>query len=60
MDKKLIDYFLLHAEYPKPWFPKDLRDDIRRHPLKYQNCDLRIRLGLFYTLEEWEKEREKI
>ena len=36
-----------------------LRRDIRKNPLKYSLCDVRIRMGLFRTEEEMER-REKI
>lgn len=36
-----------------------LRRDIRKNPLRYSLCDVRIRMGLFRTEEEMER-REKI
>lgn len=36
-----------------------LRRNIRKNPLRYSLCDVRIRMGLFRTEEEMER-REKI
>ena len=32
-----------------------LREEILNNPLKYSNCESRIRMGLFYTDDEKEK-----
>ena len=39
---------------------KNLGKNIRRSPLKYSLCDVRIRMGLFRTEEEEMERREKI
>ena len=37
-----------------------LRRNIRKNPLRYSLCDVRIRMGLFCTEEEEMERREKI
>lgn len=38
---------------------ENLKRNIRKNPLRYSLCDVRIRMGLFRTEEEMER-REKI
>ena len=40
---------VISRPFPRFKITEKLRDDIKAHPLSYQNCDVRIRLGLFYT-----------
>lgn len=60
MKNKNMGANVIFRPFPKLKVTKKLRDDIKAHPLSYYNCDVRIRLGLFYTEEEWEKKRDKI
>lgn len=60
MKNKNMGANVISRQFPKLKVTKKLRDDIKAHPLSYYNCDVRIRLGLFYTEEEWEKKRDKI
>lgn len=39
---------------------ENLRRSIRKNPLKYSLCDVRIRMGLFLSSEEEMERREKI
>ena len=47
-----------------PWsdlpISKEDRRNIRKNPLRYSLCDVRIRMGLFRTEEEEMERREKI
>ena len=60
MKNKNMGANVISRPFPKLKVTKKLRDDIKAHPLSYYNCDVRIRLGLFYTEEEWDKTRDKI
>lgn len=51
---------VISRPFPRFKITEKLRDNIKVHPLSYQNCDVRIRLGLFYTEKEWEEKRNKI
>ena len=51
---------IISRPFPRLEITEYLRDDIKAHPWRYQNCDVRICLGLFYTEKEWEKKRNKI
>ncbi len=60
MENKNMIVDVISKSFPRFKITKKLRDNIKSHPLSYQNCDVRIRLGLFYTEKEWEKKRDKI
>ena len=50
-DKK--DY--LFIDFPKFKVTEATREDVKKNPLKYSNCDIRIRMGNFYTDEEYQR-----
>lgn len=60
MEDKNMKVNVISRPFPRFKITEKLRGDIKAHPLSYQNCDVRIRLGLFYTGKEWEKKRNKI
>ena len=60
MGNKNMRADIISRPFPKLKVTKELRDNIKAHPLSYPNCDPRIRLGLFYVEDEWEKKRNKI
>ena len=60
MEDKNMKVNVISRPFPRFKITEKLRDDIKAHPLSYQNCDVRIRLGLFYIEKEWEKKRNKI
>lgn len=60
MKNKNMRIDIISRPFPSFTITDKLRDNIKSYPLRQQNCDVRIRLGLFYTEEEWEKKRNKI
>ena len=48
--KEKIDY--LFSDFPEFKVTEESRDDVIRNPQKYSSCDVRIRMGKFYTDEE--------
>ena len=48
--KEKIDY--LFADFPEFKVTEESRDDVIKNPQKYSSCDVRIRMGKFYTDEE--------
>lgn len=48
--KEKGDY--LFTNFPEFKVTEESRDDVIKNPLKYSSCDVRIRLGKFYTDEE--------
>jgi len=55
-DKK--DY--LFEDFPEFKVTEETRKDVIENPQKYSSCDVRIRMGKFYTDEEYEKRVEEV
>lgn len=45
----------LFADFPEFKVTEETRNDVTKNPQKYSNCDARIRMGKFYTDEEYQK-----
>lgn len=54
-DKK--DY--LFEEFPEFKVTEETRKDVIENPQKYSGCDIRIRMGKFYTDEEYQRKIEE-
>lgn len=46
---------IFEQEFQRFPITDELRTEIVNNPYKYQNLDVRIRTGKFYTDEEWEE-----
>ncbi len=46
---------ILEQDFPKLEITEKTREDVLNNPEKYTSCDARIRMGKFYTDEEYEK-----
>lgn len=46
---------ILEQEFPKLEITEKTREDVLNNPEKYTSCDARIRMGKFYTDEEYER-----
>lgn len=46
---------MLFAPHQKVKITDKTKEDVLSHPEKYTDCDARIRLGKFYTDEEYER-----
>ena len=55
-DKKNI----LFKPYPKLNITEKTRENVLKYPLKHLNCDIRVRMGNFYTNDEYEKRRNNV
>lgn len=51
---------ILSKDWPKLKITKEMRDDVKKHPERYLRCPARIRMGKFYTDEEFEKRSNEI
>ena len=49
----------LFKDFKNLHITKKARQDVLNHPEKYSGCDVRIRMGNFYTDEEYEKHIEE-
>ena len=54
-DKK--DY--LFEDFPEFKVTEETRKDVIENPQKYSGCDIRIRMGKFYTDEEYQRKIEE-
>lgn len=54
-DKK--DY--LFEDFPEFKATEETRKDVIKNPQKYSNYDVRIRMGIFYTDEEYQRKIEE-
>ena len=54
-DKK--DY--LFEDFPEFKVTEEIRNDVIQNPQKYSKCDVRIRMGKFYTDEEYQRKIEE-
>lgn len=54
-DKK--DY--LFEDFPEFKVTEETRKDVIANPQKYSGCDVRIRMGKFYTDEEYQRKIEE-
>lgn len=50
--KNMINDNYINEEWPEFKVTSELKEDVKKHPEKYINCDVRIRMGKFYTDEE--------
>lgn len=55
-DKKDI----LFKDFPPLHITEETRKDVLAHPQLYANCDVRVRMGKFYTDEEYQRRREEV
>lgn len=55
LEQKEIYDSLFDYEFPELKINQELKNDVKNNPLKYQNCDYRIKNGMFRTDEEKEK-----
>ena len=51
---------ILFQDYPPLHITEETRRDVLEHPEKYMSCDVRTRMGKFYTDEEYEQRREEV
>ena len=49
----------LFEDFPKFKVTKETRKDVIANPQKYSSCDVRIRMGKFYTDEEYQRKIEE-
>ena len=50
-----IDKKILFTDFKPIKITEKIKGDVLEHPEKYINCSSRIRMGLFYTDEEYER-----
>ena len=50
----------LFADFPEFKVTEETRKDVIENPQKYSGCDIRIRMGKFYTDEEWDKRSKEM
>lgn len=50
---------ILEKPFPELHITEQIRDDVLKNPERYHNCDIRIRMGNFYTDKEYEKKLKK-
>lgn len=50
-----INEEILFADFKPIKITEEMRKDVLEHPEKYINCPPRIRMGKFYTDEEYER-----
>ena len=60
MEKKTKKDILFDYNFKKPKITKQTIEYIKTHPRFFRNCDVRTRMGLIYTDEEYEKRRERV
>lgn len=51
--------YIFEKSFPKLSITEETREDVLKHPNLYSNCDVRTRMGKFYTDEEYEKHIEE-
>lgn len=51
---------ILFEELPKLKITEETRKDVLEYPEFYTSCDVRTRMGKFYTDEEYEQRRERV
>ena len=51
---------ILEIDYPKFVVTEQTRKDVLDHPQRCAGSDIRIRMGKFYTYEEYEKYVEEV
>lgn len=51
---------ILEQPFPQLKITEKTREDVLTHPERYTNCDVRTRMGKFYTDEEYERRIEEI
>lgn len=51
---------VLFKDFPQLHITEETKKDVLEHPERYANCDVRTRMGKFYTDEEWEQRREEV
>ncbi len=49
---------ILFQDYPPLNITEETRRDVLEHPERYMSCDVRTRMGKFYTTEEYEQKIE--
>ena len=49
----------LFADFPEFKVTEETRKDVLANPQKYFGCDVRIRMGKFYTDEEYQRKIEE-
>ena len=49
----------LFRDFPEFKVTEETRNDVIKHPQKYSCCDVRIRMGKFYTDEELQKKLDE-
>ena len=45
----------LFVDFPEFKVTEKIKKDVAKKPQKYSNCDARIRMGKFYTDDEYQK-----
>lgn len=60
MHKKTKQDILFNYSFKKTKITKEIIKYIKTHPRFFQHCDVRTRMGLIYTDEEYEKRRERV
>ena len=45
----------LFEDFQKLHITKEIKNDVLNHPERYINCDIRVKMGRFYTDDEYEK-----
>ena len=55
-----INKKILFTNYRRFKITEDARQEVLNKPSKHTNCPLKIRMGMFYTDEEWEKKSKNI
>ena len=60
MEKKTKKDILFDYNFKKPKITEKTKESIKTNPRFFRNCDVRTRMGLIYTDEEYEKRRERV
>lgn len=51
---------IIDMDYPPLKITEETRRKVLENPVRHLNCPVRIRMGKFYTDEEWEKRENKV
>ena len=55
-----INRDIIFMDYPPLKITEETRKKVIENPMSHSNCPVRIRMGKFYTDEEWEKRENKV
>lgn len=51
---------ILFKPYPKLNITEKTKENVLKHPSKHLNCDVRVRMGKFYTTSEFERRSKEV